>query len=180
MFENIKRGKTMKLRTLCASYLFSSWNLKNLVFSLQMYQKVHVWFWPKLPIIFICQIKHWNRPKNCFSISFPPLLTMKQLWWRCVVFCRQKCSVPQNTSFIFSKPYPTCKPRVCTSRRRKFLGRGLYVQIKHIWHHGPQQAPMRSCPAGVGSTPPTLTLGNFFSSGWKTKPLPQLFVCLFV
>ena len=39
---------------------------------------------------------------------------------------------------------------------------------------------MRSCTAGVGSTPPTLTLGNFFSSGWKTKPLPQLFVCLSV
>ena len=39
MIENIKRGKTMKLRTLCASYLFSSWNLKNLIFSLQNVSK---------------------------------------------------------------------------------------------------------------------------------------------
>ena len=44
MIENIKMGKTMKLRTLCATYLFSSWNLKNLVFCLQIYQKVHIWF----------------------------------------------------------------------------------------------------------------------------------------
>ena len=42
MIEKIKMGKMMKLRTLCATYLFSSWNLKNLVFSLQMYQKVHI------------------------------------------------------------------------------------------------------------------------------------------
>ena len=40
MIEKIKLGKTMKLRTLCAT--FSSWNLKNLVFSLQMYQTVHI------------------------------------------------------------------------------------------------------------------------------------------
>ena len=39
MIENIKRGKTMKLRTLCASYLFSTWNLTNLIFSLQNVSK---------------------------------------------------------------------------------------------------------------------------------------------
>ena len=58
-------------------------------------------------------------------------------------------------------------------RKPKMLGRGLYVKIKHIWHHGPQQTPMRSRPAGVMSTPPTLKLGNFFSflpKLWKKLP----------
>ena len=42
MVENIKMAKTLQLRTLYASYLSSSRNLKNLVFSFQIYQRVHV------------------------------------------------------------------------------------------------------------------------------------------
>ena len=42
MIKIIKMGKTQKLRTLYASYLSSTRNLKNLVFSLQIYQKDQV------------------------------------------------------------------------------------------------------------------------------------------
>ena len=42
IIENIKMAKTMKLRTLCASYLFSTWSLKKLLFSLCIYQIVQV------------------------------------------------------------------------------------------------------------------------------------------
>ena len=40
--ENIKMAKALQLFTLYALYLSSTRNLKNLVFSFQIYQRVHV------------------------------------------------------------------------------------------------------------------------------------------
>ena len=42
MIESIKMGKPLQLCTLYASYLSSTRNLKNFVFSLQIHQKVQV------------------------------------------------------------------------------------------------------------------------------------------
>ena len=81
---------------------------------------------------------------------------------------------PQQAQ-IWSRPFVSLSVQIVSvsaamrflalyGRRPKLFGWGLYVRIKQIvaiWHHGPQQATMRSRPAGVESTPTTLTLGNF-------------------